>query len=178
MRILLDIREVLQELPAPETDRDAILGMKREIIKAASRHFDDAAYKEEGDMYAVDPEYYSEADVEDTLLGALDPGKLVAEAEAWNERIRKGFITWLRALFGAKDGMIDTAADFAMDTTKTYMVSVAAMMIDNRFEPAADYAVFYADEYTLKPLVSESLLDDIKAHPERYAIVDVSVTNG
>ena len=177
MRILLDVREILPELPAPETDRGPLFVMKRRVIRQVSRYFDEAA-QTDGDglfTYAADLECYDDAGVEGTLLGALDPEALIAEAEAWNGLIRKSFVARLEAVFGAEGGMIDTAADFAMGTLETCALSAAAMMIDDEFAPAADYAVFYSRDDGFRPLLRKYMLDGIKAHPERYAIADITV---
>ena len=56
MRILLDVREILPELPAPETDRGTLFVMKRRVIRQVSRYFDEAA-QTDGDglfTYAAD----------------------------------------------------------------------------------------------------------------------------
>ena len=148
-----------------ERDRRFDLAMRRREIYRANREKLDAA----------DLECYDDAGVEGTLLGALDPEALIAEAEAWNGLIRKSFVARLEALFGAEGGMIDTAADFAMGTLETCALSAAAMMIDDEFAPAADYAVFYGRDDGFRPLLRKYMLDGIKAHPERYAIADITV---
>ena len=177
MRILLDIREALEELPTPETDPGTLFIMRRRVIRLASRLFDEAAQRD-GDglfTYAADLESYDDASVDGTLLGALDPEALIAEAEAWNGQVRGSFIAHLKRVFGTEGDVLSLTADFEMNTMETYFLSAAAMMIDNEFAPAADYAVFFGKEEAPKPLLAKYMLERIKAHPERYAIVDITV---
>ena len=162
MKILIKVKPETRSQAATDNELYDVL------VKQA-----EAAYQTETDDSCA---YFRET-VEDSpfislIDGAKNPDDIIAEAENWNERIAECFNTALQAIMPKEDTesilqqWLNTAQVKFDDLERT------AMSLNNKIHRYAERTLFINDDMTTR--LEDSELQDIKANPQNYAIIEVT----
>lgn len=127
----------------------------------------------DNEAYLLNPEGKSDSAAEDMFLidGMEKPEEIVKEAAGWNKTLEDAFSKALEAV--RADVKNTPGAWLNANYVKIYQLKKAAMALDDDFYEFAESAVLIDDHVGLKCRITEEELNDIKAHPDDYAIVHV-----
>lgn len=127
----------------------------------------------DGEVYLLNPKDKSDTAAEDMFLidGKEKPEEIVKEALDWNKGLEDAFSKALEAV--QADVKNTLGAWLNAKYTNIYRLKKAVMALDDDFYEFAESAVLIDDHVGLRCRITEEQLNDIKAHPDDYAIVHV-----
>ena len=108
---------------------------------------------------------------EDFVFGDEQPQTIIQRAESWNARLQEDA---RQALEKLEQVRLSNGGLYPMDSLDTYDARKALLALDNRFYDYAEYATCLGeDQDSFETIIREDELQDIQAHPERYALVEI-----
>lgn len=115
--------------------------------------------------------------------GKDDPLFVIQEAGLWNKRISLLFSGAILDLvnYGSDSDPLHRECGWPFDTVETSALCCAASLLDNRFTILGEYGTIIDDAEIVQecPVVYTYLApeeaDDIRSHPERYAVAEFCV---
>jgi len=173
MHIITNFESLVLNKPdfsAPESDvRGFMDDLRHDVFESIESAYQDAVLGSDWYLY----QSYGENQF---LFGGIDPDKLIATAQSWNQDIRKAVGPALVAA-----DIISANGQFAMEkmqmnTPGTYEAKIALRELDNDWFPVANHAVYVNNEFGIPYFCVHLLgktLEDIIAHPENYIIIEV-----
>lgn len=107
------------------------------------------------------------------IFGAVDPQKVVETAQYWNSKIKAAFAAQVKKLGRA----IAAPDSLPLDNADTNKLRLAAEALDNHWVPAGDFGTYLSNVagypyYSV--ILTNDDVEDIKAHPEYYIIVNAN----
>lgn len=130
-----------------------------------------AKIRERFDAQADDREaYLTEIGPNDITFGAEAPGEITRITQGWNQNI-------IDMTLAAIKKALPLLEKGELVGPHTYNLSTTARMANDHWFWCSDYAVYIADEGESAPyfktLLSDYAVEDIKAHPENYIVLNV-----
>ena len=136
----------------------------------------EALFKDVEEIYndcSADSESYLRDGIhdEDFVFGDEQPQAIIQRAESWNARLQEDARQALEKLEQVRRS---NGGEYPMDSLDIYYARKALMALDNRFYDYAEYATCLGeDQDSFETIIREDELQDIQAHPERYALVEI-----
>ena len=137
------------------------------------------------DAYIVD---FQDSDADDYLLGRFEPDRMLSEVQGWNRDIILSFAAAIDPLEkrAQKHGLTisealahnDELEFLKSDSQETYELRQSICAIDNYFTTYAqcmNYLPNACDFPYARTLLEPDELADIKAEPEKYAVISVYI---
>lgn len=159
MKIFIDVRELAQEYDLTTEDgRVAAVGMAiTKATEAYTFHFSDGGT------------YVDDIDPENVLWGAEYPKEIVEKSRTWNGEIRKDF----RKAISVFNAAMEATGEMPFDDVITNRLCKCAMALNNEPHLFGYMANGIGDG--LDVALTREQMQNICAHPEYYAIVDVPI---
>lgn len=114
--------------------------------------------------------YLAEFGPDNIMFGAEAPGEITQIAQGWNQNI-------IDMTLAAIKKALPLLEKGELVGPHTYDLSTTARMANNHWFWCSDYAVYISDENepapSFKTLLSDYAIEDIKAHPENYIVLNV-----